>query len=168
MSSPARLFPETSAVSFVAAEELRGRKLQRGYEYWRSLRGERRFPAREELQPRAIAGVLSNMVLIKVIDGGADYQFRIVGDHAGQGFDTPLRDRALSEVAADLPQAAANWRQMIDRVVTSGEPVAARVSVGRDAAYANYTDAEVVYLPLGNADNDVNFVLSFVEHTSKI
>ncbi len=37
------------------------------------------MPARSELSPRDVRAILHNIVLIRVIDGGRDYEYRIVG-----------------------------------------------------------------------------------------
>src|SRR5258708_39864838 len=51
-----------------------------GIAHWRRMRGSRRFPARSDLSPRDISGTLRHTVLLRVLDRGADYEYRIVRD----------------------------------------------------------------------------------------
>ena len=156
------LSPATT-ISLIPPEELRDHKTRLGYDYWRLLRGMRRFPSRDEISPRDIACVLPNMVLIRVLEGGKDFQYRIVGDHAGQGYGVDLRQRLYSDIALELPRAAANWSRLSRRVVESGEPLALLASVGIGATDAKFSNAEAVYLPLGPHDNCVDHLVSFVK-----
>ena len=39
-----------------------------------------RFPPRAEMSPRDMADMLRNTVLVRVLDGGEEFEFRIVGD----------------------------------------------------------------------------------------
>ncbi len=165
--APSPVYPDATSVVLKPPEELRSPKVRLGFEYWRTLRGARPFPERDEIKPRDIAAILSHMVLVKLIDGGADYQFRIVGDHASRGYGVDLTNRTLSEVATLLPRASRNWSNIFNQVVASRAALAAHVSVGHDAPDVNYTEAEVVFLPLGGKEQHVEYVLSFVEHALK-
>src|ERR1041385_8524565 len=54
--------------------------VREGVTYWRRIRGPRRFPSRADVNPRDMTNILRNAVLMRVIDCGADYEYRIVGD----------------------------------------------------------------------------------------
>jgi hypothetical protein len=86
-------FPEQTTIEFAPLDEIRSPILHQGVDHWIGLSGKRSFPSREELRPRAIAGAMSHMVLVKVIDGGADFEFRIVGDAAAASASRTLRAR---------------------------------------------------------------------------
>ena len=165
--APIPVYPDSTSVVLKRPEELCSSKVRLGFEYWLILRGDRPFPGRDEIKPREIAAVLSHMVLVKVVNERADYQFRIVGDHASRGYDVDLTNRMLSEVATLLPRASRNWNDIFGQVVVSGVALAAHVSVGHDAPDVNYTEAEVVFLPLGGMEQRVEYVLCFVEHVLK-
>lgn len=47
---------------------------------WNRLRGERRFPSRRDAQPRELSSLLRNIALVRVVQGGADFEFRVLGD----------------------------------------------------------------------------------------
>jgi len=153
----------TMAIRLIALEELRDQKTRLGYDYWRMLRGMRRFPSRNEIKPRDIACALPNMALIRVLEGGNDFQYLIIGDHAGQGYGVNLRKRCYTDIAVELPRATANWFRLSRQVVESGKPIAVLAKVGLGASDARYSNAEAVYLPLGPHDNCVDHLISFVK-----
>lgn len=166
ISQPARFAKKTTA-EVIEPEALRRPKTQLGYRYWRSLCGTRRFPARDEINPRDIAAALTNMILVKAIDGGADFQFRIVGDHAGRGYRADLNNRTFSSMEDELPRAVANWYRVYRGIVDTGRPLAVDIVTGIDAPYVNFTEAEAVFLPLGPSDGTVDHVLTFIQHALK-
>ncbi len=166
--APSTVLSHTTTLTPIAPEDLRNAKTRLGYDYWCGLRGMRRFPSREELNPRNIASALTNMAILKVIDCGRDFQFRIVGDHAGCSYPIGLANRCFSELAADLPRAVEHWFGIYGQVVESREPLAIVVQIGRDAKEAKYLEAEAVFLPLGVRDNEVDHIVTFVKHTARV
>jgi hypothetical protein len=164
IQAPVKTFPDTTSVAVIALEELRSPRTRLGLDYWRMLRGTRCFPTRDEIKPRDIAGALTNMVLVKVLNGGADFQFRIVGHHASLGYHTVFTNRLFSDVAVELPRASQNWGNICRLIVDNGAPIAVRVLSGFDAPEANFAEAEAVFLPLGGTEHEVDHVLTFVEH----
>jgi len=157
-------FPDKTHVEVFAHDALRSVKVHRGYDYWNNLRGSRLFPERQEIRPRDIASILTNMVLIRSVNGPDDLEFRIVGDHAGRGYMNTLAGKRMSEMAAAMPRAVRSWRSLYQHVWTTKAPVAAHVTVGLDAQEVNFSQAESVFLPLGGADGVVDHLILFVEH----
>jgi hypothetical protein len=49
------------------------------HEYWLAKRGERRFPDRADMSPSDFPRLLPNIAVVEVIDGGADFRFRLYG-----------------------------------------------------------------------------------------
>ncbi|MGC9952764.1 MAG: PAS domain-containing protein [Rhizomicrobium sp.] len=151
--------PDQTAVHVVTFDELESPIVKRAADYWLSLRNGRRFPAREDLHPRDMAGFLRDMALVKIIDGGADYEYRIIGDAQAQAYSVPLRGRRISEIAVTAPwfgQIAANTYEYVRR---SGEPLAMRGGVGREFPEAKFVYNENVFLPLGASDDAVDHLL---------
>jgi hypothetical protein len=153
---PAKTFVET-----ITLDQLDSSVVRLGANYWRSLRNGRKFPARENLSPRDLAGVLRNMVLVKVLDGGADFEYRIVGDAQVCAYSIPLQGRRFSEVAADAPRFGRVLRGLHTQICQTGEPFAIRGRVGRDVPQANFIYCESAFLPLGASDAAVDHVLVF-------
>jgi len=157
-ASPPRNPCQTS-FEVIALEELQFQALHSGVHYWRQLCGERRFPRREDLSPRGMAGLLRNIALVKVHAGGGDYEYRIVGDAIACAYRMPLQNRRLSDYEATEPTAVQSARALFGIVVASGMPHAIRRRTGHDAPESNFAGAETVILPLGVCDAAVDHLL---------
>ena len=163
-AATARHFPAATSFDIAKLDELTHPVLRQGIAHWNAVRGFRAFPAREDLKPRQIATLLTHMTLLRAIDGGMDCEFRIVGDEVGRAYRAPLINRRASEVARDLPKAALSWGNILRRVATSRLPLAVHIHTGRDAPEVNFTEAQVVCLPLGPRDDLVDHIVTFAIH----
>lgn len=151
--------PDQTAVHTVALDELDSPALKLAAEYWRSRRNGRHFPAREDLNPRDMAGILRDMALVKIIDAGADYEYRIVGDAQAQAYALPLQGRRISEIAVTAPWFRQIATNVYEHVRRSGEPLAMRGGIGREFPQAKFVYNESVFLPLGASDDAVDHLL---------
>lgn len=142
-------FPKTSIVHRVALGDLRNASTQSGLQYWQSQRGERPFPRREEIEPRAIIRLINNVAIIKVIDGGADYEYRIAGDALVRAYRPQISNRRLSEIAEEAPLIVERFREAYQAVVNAGEPLAVQAYVGHDHPEVCFVELESIILPLG-------------------
>ncbi|MDR3528322.1 MAG: PAS domain-containing protein [Rhizomicrobium sp.] len=152
--------PPTASFAVIGVEELRFAQLRQGYAYWESLCGGRAFPARDQLQPRCMAPLLTNLILIRVIDHGLDFEYRIVGDEVSRAYRSQLNLRRLSEVGKEMPTAATYWGDVYRDICKHGKPWAVRYSPGLDGE-GHFSEAEAVLLPLGPSDDAVNHILTF-------
>ena len=171
MSSPVpapQYFPEATSVQVVSLESLQDSVLRQARDYWRMVRGTRKFPAREDIKPRDISMALNHMVLARIVDRGADLELKIVGDEVSRAYGAPMNGRRISEIAQQLPKAAERWKQIQRLVADTRTPIAMSVTVGLDAPEVNYTHAEVVCFPLGPSDNVVDHLLVFGRHDMRI
>ncbi|HEY0283701.1 MAG TPA: PAS domain-containing protein, partial [Rhizomicrobium sp.] len=66
--------------AYISPEEVDSPILKHGFAYWKDLRAGREFPARSDITPRGLGSLLRNALLLRVIDRGEDYEYRIVGD----------------------------------------------------------------------------------------
>jgi hypothetical protein len=120
--------------------------------YWQGLCGTRRFPARTDVSPRDMRGFLRNICLLRVIDGGADYEYRILGDAHVLAYGFSMQGRRLSDVDVEAPDHGPVLRKLYDRVVRKGEPYALRGWIVRDEQQKNYIYSESLFAPLGDGD----------------
>lgn len=157
--------PETMSFEHVALDALECPFLRTGLNHWRLLRGGRRFPAREDLKPREIAGLLRRMSLIRVKNG--DFQYRIVGDCVVQAYDIQLHNRWLNDIESEFPRFVSFVRPVLMRVVETREPVAVRGSTGHGAPRVNFTHYENLLLPLGPDDDTVDHILNFTNYVMR-
>ena len=124
---------------------------------WNEHRGAARFPPREAMTPRAMAPFLRNVVLVRVVEGGKDYEFRIVGDAIVQVQGGAFQGLTLTDIDAKLPGYGASLRPLYDQLVAAGEPQAYRGHVP-DGPVKRAFSHETILLPLGT-DAAVDHIL---------
>jgi hypothetical protein len=158
MSIHVAKIPDYTQHSEIAPDELEAQPLRCALAYWRSIRGDRRFPARADVHPRDIAGILRHVSLIKC--EGDDFVYRIVGDVIVRSFDLPMQNRKVSELSFEEPGFGAIVRPLLQRCVNNGEVIAVRGRTGRDLIKVNFTHYENVLLPLGPDDGTVDHIMT--------
>lgn len=151
--------PERTDFALLPLEEVENPPARYGIALWRTLRGERRFPARGDLNLREIAPIMRHMSLVAVIEGGADFENGFVGDAVVLAHDVPIAHRRFSDVAVDMPALMQGVTPLFRKVVDTGLPLAYRGRTGHDMAHVIYTDFEGVLLPLGESDAAVDHVI---------
>ena len=129
------------------------------YAYWRMLKGGRAMPARAELSPRDMRGILRNVVLLRVLGGGTDYEYRIVGELFVWAYGLQFRDMRLSQIEAAAPEHGARMRKLYEHVRTSAEPLAFQGWVGREIPKSRFVYYESLLLPLADDGATVDHIL---------
>jgi hypothetical protein len=156
---PSELLPEKTGFDWLAVDALSNTYSLQALQIWRRIRGQRRFPSRHDLKPRDIAPIMEHMSVIKVIDGGADYENRFVGDSVVRVHGIPIAGRRFSEIANDAPVLVKRLLPVAGKTVATGAPVAYCGKTGHDMQQVIYTDFEGVMLPLGETDATVDHIL---------
>jgi hypothetical protein len=133
--------------------------LRRGFDYWQSKRRDGRLPARSAIDPTEIPSLLPHVELSEVIDGGADFRFRLVGTHLVDT-DAVNPTGILFSRFFEMPAYAAYMFRLYRHVVATGRPVwsGSRIPMplrGLDVA------TERLYLPLATDGRTVDMVLNF-------
>lgn len=165
MSSPeAAATLGSSSFEVLGLDRVEDPLLLRGIGYWKSLRGPRAFPAREEIVPRAIAPLLSRTVIIRVVDGGTDFEYVIVGDEVERAYKAPLIHRRISDIAREMPNTIGFWDGVYRDVCRTHQPVYVRLIAGHDGE-THFSDGQVVLLPLGISDERVDHMITFGRRT---
>lgn len=155
----AEAMPEKTDFEWLSLDQVESAPARRGIAIWHSLRGKRRFPSRKDLKPREIASIMQHMSLIKVINGGEDFENRFVGDAVVRAHEVPIEHRRFSDIAADTPVLIERLLPLFRKVVDTGEPLAYRGRTGHDLARVVYSDFEGALLPLGENDAAVDHVI---------
>jgi hypothetical protein len=152
--------PEITSFAPVALDDLENPLVRRAVAYWRTLCGERRFPARENLDQRALVPFQPYMILLKVIDDGADFEYRFVGEAQRMAYDRSFAGRRLSDPANTSPYSKPIFTgyQYIQK---SGTPFAMRGWAGKDFTHSKFAYFESVALPLGPDDDHVDHIVVF-------
>ena len=120
-----------------------------GLALWQDLKGERRYPPRSAITPRMMKPILRNTTLLRVVNGGEDYEYRIVGDAYVMAHGQSFQGKRWSETASLSPGFYKFIKPVYDRVVQGGEPLALRGWIERGGASTGHVYCEYVYLPLG-------------------
>lgn len=120
--------------------------------YWKTLCNGRAFPSRSEILPRDIRGLLRNICLLRVVDGGADYEYRVIGDAHVIAYGFSMQGKLLSNVDENAPGHAEVLKRLYDRVVRKGEPYALRGWIARSDIQKKYIYSESLFAPLGDGD----------------
>ncbi len=158
-----QLYPERTTYEEISCYDLTEANVQVGVVHWSELRGSRPYPTREELDPRQLGRALESIALICVIDDGADFLIRVVGDEMRRAYPAPLSGRLVTGLSAELPMTTQRWLRIFKKVVETGKPVAARIRVGSDMPEVNFSKAEGVCLPFGPPGR-VDHLVTFACH----
>ena len=153
--------------SQIALGEIDSSILLQGMAYWRGLCGERKFPARKDVTPRALGSLLRYTTLLGVIDGGKDYDYRIVGDAYVMAHGVSFQGKRWSETDKLSPGYHTMIKSVYDSVAHKAEPIAMRGWIERSGATAEYIYCEYVFLPLGTDGKSVDHILVFAVYVPR-
>ena len=145
----------------ISVAEVDSAVLLQGAAYWRGLCRERKFPSRSDVTPRGLAGLLRYTTLLRVIDGGADYEYRIVGDAYVMAHGMSFQGKRWSDTEKVSPGYHKTIKSTYDCVVRKGEPVAMRGWIERGGKKSELVYSEYLSLPLGEDDRTVDHILVF-------
>jgi hypothetical protein len=146
---------------FLTLDEVEQPILREGIAYWKGIRGARKYPSRSDVSPRDLGRLLRNTLLIGVLDGGADYEFRIVGDAPVVALGRNFQGVRLSEMDETGNMRGITCRSLYGHVVKTGEPRAIRGCVASNISRMFPIQCEAVFLPLGPDDATVDYILGF-------
>lgn len=150
--------PDASSTYVASLDELDNAIVRTGANYWRLIRGDRKIPARRDLHPREMRGILRHVVLLKVIDGGRDFEYRITGDAHVEAYGLNFNNMRLSAIEAASPDFGKMMRGLYEHVRVTADPFAVRGWVGREIADARFVYFESVFLPLGDDGEHVDHI----------
>jgi hypothetical protein len=143
----------------VSIDEARSPFVKNGVDYWRSLCGQRRFPARGDLSLRGMATILPFIVIVGVIDGGADYEYRYVGDAERQAFKTYFKGIRVTQIEAHAPEFGRILRSVYEQARSTRMPFIVRGLSDHEPQNSQLPYHESAFLPLGVSDDCVDHLL---------
>ena len=132
--------------------------IRRAIGHWEAIRGTEPLPHRALLDPLDIAPLLPNSELIDVIDGGADFRYRLIGDEIDRISLARYTGKRLSEIPTQRPpsQIYALYRETVRRRL----PVTVRLPYVGPSKLIQ--DVEVATLPLSTDDSAVGVLWGVV------
>jgi hypothetical protein len=152
--------PEGSS-GVLPLDKLESPIVRQGLDYWRRLRGSRPYPTRAELAPRDLTALLRHVVLLRLVDGGADYEYRIVGDAHVISHGFTLQGLRVSDVDGYSPGYGPVLKSLYDRAVRRRDAYAFRGWLERGESQKQYIYSESVFMPLGPDAGTIDHVLNF-------
>ena len=133
--------------------------VEKSLEYWEAIRGDRPVPRRSDFDPSDIPRLLTHVVFLDVIDGGADFRFRVIGDavrsisHANY---TGQLVGSLPHINQDGPLLTS-----LRAAVSSREPVRSQVPYMGPVKEISLRDHMI--LPFSGEDGEVSHLLITID-----
>lgn len=144
--------PEAALAPNVAAN-IRDPRLRRFYDYWIGKRGERRMPARRDIDPLEFPYVLGNLMLVDVLSDPQRFRVRLHGVNVVTRMHYDMTGKLLDEVPRP------EWRTyVLDRcrgLAASGEPLLLMNDLTLDGWNSRY---EALWLPFSDDGVHVNLL----------
>jgi hypothetical protein len=134
-------------------------RVQEFHRYWQSRRGDRRFPAKADIEPTDIPHLLPGLVLLDVHYEPLDFEYRLIGDTIVTRLGS-LKGKRVREAA--LLNTASSAYQNYCRVVETGMPQFLEgVAV---SAYRRGRPALVsrVHCPLSSDGTGIDKIISYL------
>ncbi|MEI9991378.1 MAG: PAS domain-containing protein [Rhizomicrobium sp.] len=160
-SSPNIATSSPGASGVISLDAIESPIVRQGLDYWCALKGARSYPTRTDIKPRDLAPLLRNVVLIKVIDAGQDYEYRIVGDAHVISHGFSMQGRRVSDIDQFLPGYGAVLKRLYDRALRKRDVYAFRGWMERGVRDKHFIYSESVFMPMGPDEATVDHVLNF-------
>ncbi len=124
--------------------------------YWRRMRGNKRMPARADIDPLNIPRLLPHLALIETAESLGDFKYRLYGTEVCQGFGHDRTGVRLGDLQEDVDNYeevySGYWRVYADKVPD--------YFYGKIVSLAkNYKRYSRLLLPLSSDDEHVDIVL---------
>ncbi|HWA90028.1 MAG TPA: PAS domain-containing protein [Rhizomicrobium sp.] len=133
----------------IALDALENALVRKGLAVWNAARGTRPFPKKSELTPRAMLPFLKHTALLRVIDGGAEFVFRITGDQIDVQQGAQFQGLTMAEIDEKLPGHGSVLKRIYQSVLAARAPLAFRGWYLRPADQHPFCH-EVVIMPVGD------------------
>jgi hypothetical protein len=84
--------------------------------HWAGLARADRLPGRADLDPVALSRWLGNLILVQVVDGGADFRFRLYGSKVAESNHRDMTGLSVNALpATDVAIVAGGYREALAR-----------------------------------------------------
>ncbi|MFB2553268.1 PAS domain-containing protein [Ensifer soli] len=132
------------------------------FTYWNDLRGTRKAPYRQEVEPAGIRGILPDLFILEMRPE-ADLRFRLAGTHVCALFGRELRGTTFDSLwRADETKRV---NRVAAEVMTEATPIvlsATALSMTREPL-----QTELVLLPLASPDGEIDRIIGAIAPLSR-
>lgn len=144
------------ATAVSGAPEIENAMLRRLFQYWAEKKGERKAPARRDINPVEIPDLLGFVNMYDVQDDSGDYRVRLNGTEVAQMLGQEITGRLCSTIVSgeDATRCKAAFGMAVDKCVP--------VVVGTSLAFCGkpYMAQTVVVLPLSSDGQHIDVLLT--------
>lgn len=126
--------------------------------YWRTKKGERRAPARADLDPIEVPTLMPHLLLLDVEPGSHRVRFRLMGTAVTNGLGRDLTGRYLDELPLNRTQRA--MHEQYRRVAETAEPACSTWEYTREDG--RHLCLERLVLPLSSDGVTIDMLLGGV------
>jgi hypothetical protein len=123
---------------------------------WNERRGGDAYPSKDAMTPQHMKPFLRNVILVRVLDDGADYEYRLCGDAAIVAFGRDYKGCRIADLNRVQPGYGDVMARLYGRVRKSREPIFVRGLLTRSDM--SLDEQQAVFLPLGT-DAGVDHIL---------
>jgi len=106
-----------------------------------------------------MARFLPHVIIIRVDDEGADYEYRYVGEAQRQAYGIPIKGIRLSQIEAAAPQLGVLLRCVYERVRSTAKTLVVRGRALGGSVDEKPRFQETAWMPLGESDGCVDHLL---------
>lgn len=131
------------------------------FEWWNGLRGERIGPRSGDIKPSSIRKHLPQVFMLDVVDGGAEFRYRLIGTEIVAGMGRDSTGKTISEVYGDHPDAMKRLIRSYEYVVKFRTPAFGHGKLfwHPEARFRNYS---ACLLPVSDDGETVNMIIGEV------
>lgn len=145
-------------------QQITDARLSELYRYWLSRCGGRTAPARGEIDPADIPGLLPHLLLVEMLEGGLRQRYRLVGTEVERHFGCHMTGRCVDELmrGAYLDYIRSLYRTLIERrapVYSENSYERAETGFGYDIAPSVFRTCRLM-LPLSRDGTIIDMVLA--------
>ena len=143
--------------------EIPNAEMAQMYRLWDDARGDAAMPARKDMDPFKLPGLMPNMYLLEVLDHGEDFLIRVVGSNLAQIYDADYTGRKISEMELSIHTRKPPL-EVCREPVAAGAPI---LGVGNLAIInKGYMTLYDLKLPLSTDGTTVDYIWGYNTVTS--
>lgn len=130
--------------------------------YWKSIRGDATFPRRDAMSPEEIVALWPHLLMVDVIDGGADYYIRLFGQNLVNSYGEQTGRRHSEAKVPDVVRDRS--RQLFDFCREHTAPAYAYWPES-PSGRRPFIDVEALCLPLSSNGESLDRLMSLNVNT---
>ncbi len=134
-------------------------RLKAVFDHWNAVRGDRRMPARRDIDPLALKAALGIVMIARHVPELDDYRFSLYGSEVVGVQHTDYTNKLASQL--EPPAYGEVVLQSYRRTRAAGEPYFGRISLSIDHELVSYNR---LVLPLGDDGETADALLTASEH----